>query len=167
MKLTSYERIQKLMRGETPDRVPFDAPSIFSQFRDSLAEYMGLPGKSLEDHYWLDVSEVAADHTPKPSLKRTIKNTPEKCISVNGFGEVRRERPSAYYWEVLESAIKDKGDLDRFQFDSPYDDSRYTDMVKSYEEIQNEFKGTSAPSVPSSGDGPRAVQYALRSQSGT
>ncbi len=137
--MTSYERVQKVMRGETPDRIPFDTPAIFGQFRDSWAEYMSLPGKSLADHYWFDVSEVAADHTPKPSLKRTIKDTPEECISVNGFGEVRRERPGGYYWEVLESAIKDKGDLDHFEFDSPYDDSRYAGLIKSYEAKKDRY----------------------------
>ena len=76
------------------------------------------------------MSEVVADHSPKPSLKRIIKDTPTECISVNGFGEVRREVPGGYYWQVLEVGIKEKSDLDRFQFDDPLDGSRYTGMEK-------------------------------------
>jgi len=131
--MTSHERVERVMRGERADRVPLDTPAFFPQFRENWAAYKGLPARSLEDHYGLDVWEVAADHSPKPSLARTIRDTPTECISRNGFGEVRREKPGGYYWEVLEVALKEKGDLDRFVFDDPQDDARYAGMLKSYE----------------------------------
>lgn len=138
-RLSSHERVQRVMRGEAPDRVPFDTPALFSEFRRRWAEYMGLPGESLEDHYGLDVFEVAADHSPKPSLARLIKETPGETISVDGFGAVRRQRPGVYPWEVLQVAIKDKSDLDRFQFDDPYDDRRYVGMEKAYRKHKDRY----------------------------
>jgi len=137
--MTSHERVQRVMRGEAPDRVPFDTPALFRQFRQNWAEYMALPPHSLEEHYGLDVWEVVADHSPKPSLKHIIKDTPDECISVNGFGGMRRERPGGYYWQVLEVAIKEKADLDRFEFDSPYDDGRYRGMMQAYERHKERY----------------------------
>ncbi len=137
--MTSHERVQRVMRGEAPDRVPFDTPAFFRQFRQNWAEYMGLEPELLADHYGLDVSEVVADHSPKPSLKRIIKDTPEECISVDGFGSVRREKPGGYYWEVLEAGLKEKGDLDRFEFDDPHGDSRYAGMLKAYERQKDRY----------------------------
>jgi hypothetical protein len=131
--MTSHERVERVMRGERADRVPLDTPAFFTQFRENWARYKGLPAKSLEDHYGLDVWEVVADHSPKPSLARIITDTPAECVSINGFGEVRREKPGGYYWEVLEVAIKEKGDLDRFVFDDPHDDGRYAGMVRAYD----------------------------------
>jgi len=137
--MTSHERVERVFRGEAPDRVPFDKPDMFRQFRENWAEYMGLPAGSLADHYGLDVSEVAADHSPKPSLKRIIKDTPEECVSADGFGAVRREKPGTYFWEVVQHAIEEKGDLDRFEFDDPHADSRYAGMLKSYEEQKDRY----------------------------
>jgi hypothetical protein len=137
--MTSHERVERVMRGERADRVPLDTPAFFTQFRDNWAAYKGLPARSLEDHYGLDVWEVVADHSPKPSLARIIRDTPTECISMNGFGEVRREKPGGYYWEVLEVALKEKGDLDRFVFEDAGNDSRYAGMLKAYERHRERY----------------------------
>jgi uroporphyrinogen decarboxylase len=138
--MTSHERVQCVMKGEIPDRVPFDTPFFFPEFRERWAAFAGRPGETLEDYYGLDVWEVEADHSPRPSMARVLSEDSDSRVLVDGFGEVRRERKESLgVWQVLDVAIKEKSDLDRFTFEPASDDARYERMAAEYERRKDRY----------------------------
>jgi len=57
----------------------------------------------------------------------------------DSWGRFRRHKHSAVFFETLESAIKDKSDLDRLKFEDPKDPSRYVSLGQREKEIHNRF----------------------------
>ena len=128
------------MRGDAPDRVPFDTPFIFPGFREKWARWKKVPPESLEDYYGLDVCEVEADHSPRPALARVVSESDGERVFVDGFGQVHREKTGSLgVWEVLDVAIKEKRDLDRFEFEPADDGRRYARMLEAYQAAEDRY----------------------------
>lgn len=108
-----------------PDRIPkFD--SFWPEFSAKCLQELNLPsGTSLEDYFKIDIAIVAADETPFPTKAKTISVDSKGTISQNSWGCIVRTRPNTYFYEELDTIIKDKRDLDNVEFDSPYLDFRY------------------------------------------
>jgi len=96
--MTSKERVMKALNFQRPDRIP-----------------------TFED----DIQIVVADESPFPSRVETISEDSESKIYRDGWGSVVRTRSEGYFYEELDYLIKERSDLDKEEFDSPYLDSRY------------------------------------------
>jgi len=138
-RLTSHERVERIFRGEAPDRVPFDIPFIFPEFRESWARYMGLPGEMLEDHCQLDCLEVAADHSPWPSRARIVEEHADGRIGIDGFGRTYREQAGTGVFEILEVPLAEKRDLETLEFEPPAASTRYARMEETFRAKRERF----------------------------
>ena len=123
--MTSKERVMTMLNHQRPDRIPkFDG--FWSEFAEKCFKELNLPaGTNLDEYFSIDIVIVVADETPFPTRAKTISQDSLGTISQNSWGCIVRTRPGTYFYEELDTIIKDKSDLDRIEFDSPLMDSRY------------------------------------------
>jgi len=123
--MTSKERVMTALNHQPPDRIPkFD--SFWAEFRDNCIRELNLPeGTDINDYFNIDIAIVAANESPFPTRTETISTDSKETISRDGWGRIVRTRSGCYFYEELDFIIKEKKDVDRVKFDSPYLDSRY------------------------------------------
>lgn len=150
--MTSKERVMRALNHQPPDRIPkFD--SFWAEFRKKCIRELNLPdGTNLSDYFKIDIAIVVADETPFPTRKETIASDSKSKTSRDGWGRVVRTRSGGYFYEELDFIIKDRKDLDRIEFDSPYLDSRYSgfDAEKFRSSSRCVFCKTGGPYIRSS-----------------
>ena len=125
MSMTSKERVMAMLNHQKPDRIPkFDG--FWAEFAEKCFQELNIPaGTDLDDYFSIDIGIVVADETAFPTRTKTISQDSLGTISQNSWGCIVRNRPGTYFYEELDTIIKDKSDLDHIEFDSPYLDSRY------------------------------------------
>lgn len=123
--MTSKERVMTMLNHQRPDRIPkFD--SFWSEFAEKCYKELNLSTETnLEDYFCIDIGIVIADETAFPTKAKTISQTSGGVIYQNSWGCIVRSKPGTYFYEELDTIIKDKKDLDKIEFDSPYLDFRY------------------------------------------
>jgi uroporphyrinogen decarboxylase len=123
--MTSKERVMTMLNHQRPDRIPkFDG--FWSEFATKCYQELNIPsGTNLDDYFCIDIAIVVADETAFPTRAKTISQDSQGTVSQNSWGGIVRTRPGSYFYEELDTIIKDKSDLDKIEFDSPYLDFRY------------------------------------------
>jgi len=146
--MTSKERVMMALNHQPPDRIPkFD--SFWSEFSNKCFQELNLPkGTNLSDYFKIDIAIAVANEAPFPTRTKTIKQDGNTTIALDAWGRVTRTRSGAYFYEELDAAIKEKKDLDKVEFDSPYLDSRYSgflNTVNAYRDKRCVFCKTGGP----------------------
>jgi len=123
--MTSKERVMMMLDHQKPDRIPkFD--SFWSEFSEKCIKELNLPlMTNLDEYFSIDIGIVVADETPFPTRAKTLYQDSTGTISQNSWGCIVRTRPNSFFYEELDTIVKNKSDLDRIEFDSPYLDFRY------------------------------------------
>jgi uroporphyrinogen decarboxylase len=93
---------------------PLDIPLLDNVYDSEMCSYYGV-----------DLIIVRADDEFFPSRVRLIREEGGYRILRDGWGQLVRRRKGWAYDEILEVALADKHDLDKLEFESPYDDRRY------------------------------------------
>ena len=123
--MTPRERIQKALGHERPDRLP--RYEIFLQeFIDQWRERTNASGDAnIYSHYpKIDIGTIVATQEG-PFLERKMAREDGNCRYVrDSWGRLARHRKGAKFFEVLETAISAKSDLDQFEFGLPLDPER-------------------------------------------
>lgn len=123
--MTSKERVMMMLSHQKPDRIPkFDG--FWSEFAENCYRELNIPSDtSLDDYFCIDIAIVVADETAFPTRAKTISQDSNGTISQNSWGCIIRTQHGKFFYEELDTIIKEKSDLDKIEFDSPYMDPRY------------------------------------------
>ncbi len=132
--MTSKERVKKALSFQKPDRIPiFD--SFWEEFIENWYREKGFDRNvNIYDYYQIDISIQVADETFFPSEKGDIKREGDYTISHNGWGATVRTKRDGYFYEVVDTALRDKSNLDRLRFEPADLDHRYEDFLRRVEE---------------------------------
>lgn len=84
-------------------------------------------------YYGVDLIIVRADDQFFPSREQIIREEEDGRILRDGWGQLVRRRKGWASDETLEVALADKRDLDKLEFESPYDDRRYEEFLAQLE----------------------------------
>ena len=151
--MTSKERVMTTLNFQPADRIPkFD--SFWSEFSGRCVRELGLPKDvDLADYFNIDIAIAVADETPFPTKRKVISEDKESRVARDSWGRVVRTTPGAYFYEELDVSVKNRKDLDRAEFDSPYLDSRYDGFVKKVNALRDKrcvFCKTGGPYIRTS-----------------
>ncbi len=129
--MTSKERVMAALNHQPPDRIPkFD--SFWAEFSNLCYHELALSrDTSLNDFFEVDVAIAIADETPFPTQVTTLSQDGDFSVRRDGWGRIIRTRKGAYFYEVLETCIQKKMDLDKVRFDSPSLDGRYVGFMNT------------------------------------
>jgi len=116
--MTSKERFMAALNFGTPDRVPM-LGGFWTEWVAMWRREKGLPDDaSVDDAYQVDDCIVVGDETPYPTRARELKREGDFIYSLDGWGQTKRTRQSAsYFYEQLEFAYDDAGNLKYGDFD--------------------------------------------------
>jgi hypothetical protein len=115
--LSSHRRVLAACAFERPDRIPrFES---FWDFPSSWRPRLGDPERLSDVAIWYP------DETPLMSRARVLREEGSCVWEVDGWGRTIRRRSGAFFVETLEVALREPGDVDRIEFDSPLADERY------------------------------------------
>ena len=84
-------------------------------------------------YYGIDLIIVRADDEFFPSRNQIVHDEGNCCILRDGWGRTVRRHKDLGYDELLEFVLADKSDLNRLEFESPYDDRRYEEFMAQLE----------------------------------
>lgn len=134
MALSSKERVIKALNFQKPDRIPiFD--SFWKEFIENWHKEKKIDQKvNIYDYYQIDISIQVADETFFPSRKGEIKREKGYVISRDGWGATVRRKRDGYFYEIVDTALKNKNNLDRLNFEPANLDFRYEDFLKGVKE---------------------------------
>lgn len=138
----AYDRIQAVINGQQPDRIPF-SDSFWPAFTERYRQERGLPSDaSLADHFDFDYAGLCMPvHGPWPSEVGVLGRDSEGyLLKRNEYGLVTRELGGATAVpQHMDCKIKEKRDLDRFPFEDPKDPDRYAAIEKNLPGICTRF----------------------------
>lgn len=151
--MTSKERVMAALNFQQPDRTPrFD--SFWSEFRDICVQELGLPKNvDLADYFNIDIAIAVADETPFPTWHKAISDDGVSRIERDSWGRVIRTVQGGYFYQELEVSIKNRRDIDKAVFDSPYLDFRYQGFVETVNALRDKrcvFCKTGGPYIRTS-----------------
>mgnify|MGYP000468801893 CR=1 FL=1 len=137
--MTSKQRVMAALDHRPPDRIPtFD--SFWTEFRQSCIEELGLPADvDIDAHFGTDIRIAVADETPFPTRTEVLEEDGHARTVRDGWGRVVQTFRDAFFYRELEVAVKEKGDLDRLEFDSPQLDQRYAGFERNVERWQDDW----------------------------
>ena len=142
--MTPRDRIKTAFSHQRPDRVP-RYEIFFGEFTEKWRTETDPPsGKDIYDHYEkIDIGRILASQEG-PFLEQKMTREEGDCQYVrDSWGRLKRHRTNAKFFEVLETTIKEKSDLDRLEFDDPNDPDRPD--VLSLVEAESTAQGRFAP----------------------
>jgi len=123
--ITKLDRLNRALRHQEPDRVPI-SDFFWGSFIQRWRRELQLP----EDanpyyHYDLDWIVTVPNMDPKIRPFETLKEDAEEVVVQTGFGAIMRKKfdfpmPESLGWET-----ETLEELERFEFDDPYDPRRY------------------------------------------
>ena len=123
---TACQRVERVTRGEIPDRIPF-IDHYWAEFAKRYRRERGLPAdRPLEDHFDHDLQILDPVMGPWPSEARVIRAEPDGyVISQDEYGLLLRSHETRQVVpNQLDYRIKERRDLDRFPFEDPADPAR-------------------------------------------
>ena len=156
-RMTSTERVAAALSLSKPDRVPFHCEhwgTIVERWRERhglrprpfLLRTMStqpvqnrgqrLPpcdfvyDPEMNSFYGIDLVIVRAHDEFFPSREQVIGEEGDYLIRRDGWGRLIRSRNDGTVDQTLEVALADKCDLDKVEFESPYDDRRYEAFIE-------------------------------------
>ena len=123
MELTSRERVQLALRGEEPDRVPYQ--DIFSKSTIARWRQEGLPDVEPTDYFGCEITRLGADYSLQFPL-RTIEETDRYRVYVDADGATRKEIAQGDDWTPhwLEFTVTDADSWARVRERLTYNESR-------------------------------------------
>jgi uroporphyrinogen decarboxylase len=126
-------RVRAALSFQPPDRVPrYD--SFWPEFTDNWRQQKALgPDSSPEDYYGIDLTVVAADETPWPSLQRVEWTDGDETVSWDGWGRRTRTLAAAKFSETLTVALPESRKLPELPFESPSLPDRYRGFLAGIE----------------------------------
>jgi len=139
--MTARERVIMTLNHQKPDRLP--RYEIFLEdYIDKWRQEMAMEeNANIYDYYpKIDIGAILATQEG-PFLKQQYTEESESDIYHvrDSWGRLKRHSRSGYFYEVLETAIKEKKDLDKLEFEDPEDPERYNNLVKWEKGIHNRF----------------------------
>jgi len=128
--MNARERVQAALRRQRPDRIPryeIFLPGFIEKWREKKkpAGKFSVDDLSIYDAYpRIDIGMVLATQEG-PFLKQAYrKENGDNITRRDSWGRVIRERKGATFFEVAGNIIKDKGDIDKLEFENPADFAR-------------------------------------------
>jgi len=151
--MTSKERVMAALNFQRPDRIPkFD--SFWSEFKVKCVEELGLSkGVDLADYFSIDIAIAIADETPFPTKREVISDDRRARIERDSWGRVIRTKRGGYFYEELDVSVKNRRELEKAAFDSPYLDSRYEGFMRTVNALKDKrcvFCKTGGPYIRTS-----------------
>jgi hypothetical protein len=138
--MTSKERVMKALNFGTPDRIPM-SHGFWGEWVQMWRQEKGLPADaSVDDYYCVDDYIAVGDETPYPTRAREIKREGDFIYSVDGWGQTKRTRESvSYFYEQLEFAYDDRGNLKYGDFDPPDLPQRYAALDAQIDALKRRY----------------------------
>jgi uroporphyrinogen decarboxylase len=123
--MTPRERIKKALSHERPDRLPRYEIFLGDFVTKWRRETNAAPNADIYAHYAkIDIGTILATQEG-PFLNQKMEREDGDCRYVrDSWGRLTRHRKNAKFFQVLDTAVKDKADLDRLQFGDPSDPQR-------------------------------------------
>lgn len=118
--MTSRERLIAALNHNKPDRLP-RYEIFFPSFIDAWQKSKGLPKNAdIREYYRIDVPDVLADQEGPFSKTAFTQESGGDVYHVrDSWGRLKRQLHSAAFFEVIETAIRRKSDLDHIVFEKP------------------------------------------------
>jgi hypothetical protein len=173
--MTSTQRVQAALDFQQPDYIPF-IDEYWASFvarwrqRQRLQPLASLPFEDIvEDfdissYYGVDVIiAVPPNEAPWPSKWEMLGEDGRYIIYRDGWGRIMRGVPGAEFAaaQELEVVLKEKSGLDSLKFESPEDDSRYTEYLERVDRLS---EGEYTPYIATKVGGPFSRPSRLRGQ---
>ncbi len=131
--MTSRERVLAALEGRPVDRLPHDTPFLASFTAAWHAQTGHGPEVDIERHYGIDIGIPTADETPFPSRAEVLESGPAGVVRRDGWGRTIRERPGAYFYEVVANAGTSADEILAAEFEDPAADRRYESYLHQVE----------------------------------
>jgi hypothetical protein len=138
--MTSKERVMTALNFGKPDRVPM-LSGFWPEWVQMWRKEKGLPPEaSADDYYQVDEYIAVGDETPYPSQARELKREGGYIYSVDGWGQTKRSRESvSYFYEQLEFAYDEAGELRYGDFDPVDLPSRYVGLDAKMDALKSRY----------------------------
>ena len=133
----AVERVQAVLDGRCPDRIPF-CDSYWPEFRTRYLRERGLPpGTSLATHFDHDFQEMAPTMGPWPSDRADLGADREgHRLQRDDFGLVTRTCPGPTTMsQQIDCKIKTPADLDRFPFEDAAAEERFSGLRQALRQV--------------------------------
>jgi hypothetical protein len=116
--MTSQERVMQTLNFEVPDRIPM-SHGFWPEWVELWRREKGLgPQADVHDYYMVDDYIAVGDETPYPSLARELKREGGYIYTIDGWGQTRRtHQGNSYFYEQLDFAYDDRGNLKYGEFE--------------------------------------------------
>jgi uroporphyrinogen decarboxylase len=137
---TARDRVKTAFAHRKPDRLP-RYEIFFQSFIDAWRAGRGLPGDAdiYEAYPKIDIGTRLASQEG-PFISRASREERGVDILVRDtWGRLQRHSRTGKFFEVLETAIRDKSGLDTLEFEDPRDPARYAGIVQREREIRDRF----------------------------
>lgn len=139
--MTPRERVITALNHQKPDRIPryeIFLPDFISQWRKT--KHVGNDADIYDYYPKIDIGTVVATQEgPFIGQKCTKEINADIYLERDSWGRLNRHSRTGYFFEVLETAIKEKTDLDKLQFEDPRDPTRYAGVVEHEKSIRDRF----------------------------
>lgn len=138
--MTSKERFMKMLNWELPDRVPM-LDGYWGEWTVRWRAEKGLPPAARpEDYYQSDVYIAVGDETPYCTRARELKREGDYVYSLDGWGQTKRTRQSvSYFYEQLEFAYDEAGNLRYGEFDPVDLPQRYAGLDAQMDRLKERY----------------------------
>lgn len=138
---------------QQPDRIPkFD--SFWSEFRAKCIQKLDLPKNTdLADFFSVDIAIAVANETPFPTKSEVISDDRRSRVERDSWGRVIRTTRGGYFYEELDVSVKNRRDMEKAVFDSPYLDFRYEGFMRTVNALREKrcvFCKTGGPYIRTS-----------------
>ncbi len=132
--MTPRQRVQHALSHQRPDRVPryeIFLPGYDEQWRKQRGD--GAPADIYDDYPNIDVGTVLAmQEGPFVSRSRQEEGDGDTYYTHDSWGRVQKCSRSGTFFQVLETALPNKSDLDAAVFEEPWTDERI-ELYKQWE----------------------------------
>jgi len=123
--MTSKERVMTALDFREPDRVPVAQMGFWAEFQQAWRGETGGDPAALDDHFLVDITIAVGDETTYPSLAGELGTDGEYTLQRDGWGQVKRIRSGASFFDQVEVAYDERGELKHGDFEPPDLESRY------------------------------------------
>ena len=136
--MTSKERVMTALDFRTPDRIPIAPMGFWSEFTEKWRAATGIEG-SIDDWFGVDIYIAIGDETPYPSLAEQVSRDGEYVLARDGWGQLKRTREGASFFEQVEVAYSAEGTLWHGDFEPVELDSRYAALDARIDTLKERY----------------------------